>query len=312
VIAAIERLMEHDVAGDPITGVRWTRRTTKKISEELQALDIHVCPRTVARLLEDLDYALRVNHKRVSQGSGPDRNEQFEYIAEQRTRFRERDLPIVSIDSKKKELIGNFKNPGTTWRRTPELVYDHDFRSEADGFAIPYGVYDVRANRGTVYVGTSHDTSDFAVDNLSRWWASEGVERYRDASELLVLADGGGSNNPRHRAFKYALQTRLADPYRLSVTLCHYPTGASKWNPVEHRLFSAISNNWAGQPLRSYEVMLKYIRTTTTKTGLRVSAHLIDQDYPTAVKVSDDQIASLTLERHEIQPLRNYTIHPRS
>lgn len=311
-IAVIEQLMEHDVAGDPITGVRWTRRTTEKISKELQALDIHVCPRTVARLLKELDYTLRVNHKRVAQGSGPDRNEQFEYIAGQRMHFAERDLPIVSIDSKKKELIGNFKNPGTSWRRTPELVNDHDFRSEAEGIAIPYGVYDVRANRGTVYVGTSHDTSDFAVENLTRWWTSEGVERYRDASQILVLADGGGSNNPRHRAFKYALQMRLADPHRLTVTLCHYPTGASKWNPVEHRLFSAISNNWAGEPLRSYEVMLNYIRTTKTKTGLRVNAHLVDQEYPRAVKISDDQVASLSLERHEIQPLRNYTIHPRS
>jgi hypothetical protein len=312
VIAAIEELMKHDVAGDPITGVRWTRRTTEKISGELAALGIHVCARTVARLLKDLNYALRVNHKRVSRGSGLDRNEQFQYIAEQRTRFAERDLPIVSIDSKKKELVGNFKNPGTTWRRTPERVNDHDFRSDAEGIAIPYGVYDVRANRGTVFVGTSHETPDFAVDNLTRWWKSEGLERYGGAPELLVLADGGGSNNPRIRAFKYALQTRLADPHRLSVTVCHYPSGASKWNPIEHRLFSEISNNWAGQPLRSYETILNYVRTTKTKTGLRVSAHLVDEEYPTGVKISDTQFATIVLDRHEIQPLRNYTIHPRS
>lgn len=310
-IAAIEELMKHDVAGDPITGVRWTRRTTEKISRELASLSIHVCPRTVARILDDLDYTLRVNHKRVSRGSGPDRNEQFEYIAEQRTSFARRDLPIVSIDSKKRELVGNFKNNGTAWRRTPDLVRDHDFRSEAQGIAIPYGVYDVGANRGTVFVGTSHDTPDFAADNLVRWWESEGRERYTGAPELLVLADSGGSNSPRVRAFKAALQTRLADPHQISITLCHYPAGASKWNPIDHRLFSEISKNWAGHPLRCYETILNYIRTTTTKTGLRVSAHLIDQEYPTGVKIPDVQFDAIALQPHDVQPLRNYTIRPR-
>lgn len=310
-IAAVEELMKHDVAGDPVTGVRWTRRTTEKISDELASLGIYVCTRTVARILKDLDYALRVNHKRVSRGSGPDRNEQFEYIAEQRTRFAGHGLPIVSIDAKKRELVGNFKNNGTAWRRTPDLVRDHDFRSEAKGIAIPYGIYDVCANRGTVFVGTSHDTPDFAADNLVRWWEWEGRERYTGAPELLVLADGGGSNSPRVRAFKLALQTRLADPHQLSVTVCHYPAGASKWNPIDHRLFSEISKNWAGQPLRSYETILNHIRTTTTKTGLRVSAHLIDREYPKGVKISDAQFATIALERHETQPLRNYTIHPR-
>ena len=172
VIAAIEELMKHDVAGDPITGVRWTRRTTEKISRELASLGIYVCPRTVARILEDLDYTLRVNHKRVSQGSGPDRNEQFKYIAEQRTSFAGRALPIVSIDSKKRELVGNFKNNGTAWRRTPDLVRDHDFRSDAKGIAIPYGVYDLCANRSTLFVGTSHDTPAFAADTPVPLWES--------------------------------------------------------------------------------------------------------------------------------------------
>lgn len=303
--------MKCDVAGDPITGVRWTRRTTEKISDELASLDIDVCPRTVARILKDLDYRVRVNHKRVSRGSGPDRNEQFEYIAAQRTRFAARGLPIVSIDSKKRELVGNFKNNGSAWRRTPDPVNDHDFRSEAEGIAIPYGVYDMLANCGTVFVGTSHDTPDFATDNLVRWWESEGRERYPGARELLVLADSGGSNSPRVRAFKFALQTRLADPHHLSVTVCHYPSGASKWNPIDHRLFSEISKNWAGHPLRTYETILNHIRTTTTKTGLRVSAHLVDQHYPTGVKISNDEFATIALEPHETQPLRNYTIHPR-
>lgn len=304
--------MQHDVAGDPITGVRWTRRTTDKISAQLRTLDIHVGPRTVARLLKQLDYRLRVNHKRVSRGSGPDRNEQFEYIAKQRTRFAGRDLPIVSIDSKKRELVGNFKNLGAAWRRTPDLVNDHDFRSDAEGIAIPYGVYDVRANRGTVFVGTSHDTPDFAVDNLIRWWQREGLQRYTAAPELLVLADSGGSSSPRTRAFQYGLQTRLADSLGITVTVCHYPTGASKWNPIEHRLFSEISKNWAGQPLRSYDTILHHIQTTKTKAGLRVGAHLVDQDYPPGVKISDADFATMDLVPHPIQPRLNYTIRPRS
>ena len=304
--------MHHDIAGDPITGIRWTRRTTEKISQQLATLDIQVCPRTVARILKDLDYRLRVNHKRVAAGSGPDRDQQFTYIAQQRMKFAERDLPIVSIDSKKRELVGNFKNSGSSWDRAPQLVLDHDFRSQADGIAIPYGVYDTRANCGAVFVGTSHDTADFAVDNVLRWWLSDGSERYPGAHELLVLADSGGSNSPRIRRFKYALQTRLVDPHQLSVTVCHYPAGASKWNPIDHRLFSEISKNWAGVPLRDYDTILNHIRTSTTQTGLRVAAHLVDQEYPRGLQVSNTDFASIALEPHQVQPLRNYTIRPRS
>ena len=208
--------------------------------------------------------------------------------------------------------IRHFKNQGTTWERSPQAVNDHDFRSQADGIAIPYGVYDLCANRGFVVVGTSHDTPDFAADNLVRWWQREGLERYCDASELLVLADSGGSNSPRIRCFKYALQTRLADPHHLKVTVCHYPSGASKWNPIDHRLFSEISKNWAGHPLRSYQTILNHIRTTTTDTGLCVTAQLVDQEYPKGVKISDAQFASIALPPHQVQPLRNYTIRPRS
>jgi hypothetical protein len=310
-MARIEALMKHDVAGDPCTGVKWTRRTTRKIATELHTLGIQVSPKTVARILKKLRYSLRVNHKKVSRGCGPDRNEQFEYISAQRTSFSGRDLPIVSIDAKKKEMVGNFKNPGNAWQREPELVGDHDFRSDAKGMATPYGLYDVRANRGTVFVGTSSDTPDFAVDNLVRWWDTEGRQRYPGATELLVLADGGGSNGPRSRVFKYALQTRLCDAYGIQVTLCHYPAGASKWNPIEHRLFSEISKNWAGCPLRSYETIVNYIGTTRTETGLRVTAHLVDQEYPKGIKVSDSCMATLAFVPHDTQPLRNYTIHPR-
>lgn len=310
-IAAIEALLKYDVAGDPITGVRWTHRTTEKIAQQLATLDIQVCPRTVARILNDLGYRLRVNHKRVSTGSGPDRDEQFAYISSQREKFARRGLPIISIDTKKRELVGNFKNQGSAWGQSPQAVNDHDFRSQADGIAIPYGVYDVTANRGFVVVGTSHDTPDFAADNLVRWWQREGLARYPNATELLVLADSGGSNAPRVRRFKHALQNRLVDPYQLKVTVCHYPGGASKWNPIDHRLFSEISKNWAGHPLRSYQTILNHIRTTTTMTGLRVRAELVVDEYHRGVKTSDAEFASLALEPHDIQPLRNYSICPR-
>ena len=310
--AAIQAALTHDVAGDPITGVRWTRRTTEKIATELATLGIQVCPRTVARILKHLGYRLRVNHKRVSAGSGPDRDEQFQHIAAQRLRFAERGLPIISIDTKKRELVGNFKNHGTTWERSPHAVNDHDFRSQADGIAIPYGIYDLSANRGFVVVGTSHDTPDFAADNLLRWWQAEGLQHYPRARELLVLADSGGSNSPRIRCFKYALQTRLVDPHRLKVTVCHYPAGASKWNPIDHRLFSEISKNWAGVPLRDYATILNHIHTTTTDTGLSVVAQLVEQEYPTGVRIADAEFASIALQPHQTQPLRNYTICPRS
>jgi hypothetical protein len=310
VIERIHDLMNHDVAGDSITGIKWTRRTTAKIASELQTLDIQVGARTVARLLKDLRYSLRVNQKRVARGSGPDRNEQFEHISQMRTKFAERDLPIVSIDTKKKETVGNFKNNGSVWRMTPELVLDHDFPSYATGKATPYGIYDVRANRGAVFVGMSKDTPDFAVDNLARWWKTEGCKRYPDAAELLVLADGGGSNGPRCRAFKYGLQTRLCDEFGITVTVCHYPTGASKWNPIEHRLFSEISKIWAGCPLRDCATILNYINTTRTKTGLVVTAKLIEQEYPGGVKIPDALMATIDLHPHDAQPLRNYTIRP--
>jgi hypothetical protein len=303
--------MEHDVAGDPVTGVKWTRRTTEKIATELRSMDIKASARTVSRLLKDLGYSLRVNQKRVSMGSGPDRNEQFEHISEQRMSFSERDLPIVSIDSKKKEKVGNFKNNGTAWRKNPELVLDHDFPSYATGKATPYGIYDVRANRAAVFVGISKDTPDFAIDNLARWWKTEGQMRYPKAREILVLADGGGSNGPRSRVFKYGLQTRLCDEFEINVTVCHYPTGTSKWNPIEHRLFSEISKNWAGCPLRDYETILNYIRTTRTRSGLEVTAELIDQEYLGGVKIRDGQMDTIDIDHHKTQPLRNYTIHPR-
>jgi Rhodopirellula transposase DDE domain len=220
--------MDHDTAGDPMTGIKWTRRTTEKIADELRACGIEVCANTVARLLKDLEFRLRVNPKKLSRHSPPDRDAQFAHIAAQRETFARKGLPIVSIDSKNRELVGNFKNSGTAWSRQPILVNDHDFRSDAKGIALPYGIYDVGANQGYLFIGTTHDTPAWAADNLAKWWVYHGRRRYPDTTELLILADGGGSNGPRTRAWKHALQQRLCDRHGVTVTVCHYPTDASK------------------------------------------------------------------------------------
>ena len=303
--------MKYDTAGDPITGLKWSRRTMAKIAAELKTVGIDVSPNTVAKLLKKLDFRPRVNHKKLSSGSGPERDQQFGYIAEVRKRFARDGLPIISVDTKKRELVGLFKNPGTAWRRQPIPVNDHDFRSQAQGVAIPYGVYDEKVNRGSVFVGTSHDTSEFAVESIEKWWRYDGRRRYPKTDHLLILADAGGSNSATRRLWKYALQTKLCDRHQLSVTVTHYPAGASKWNPIEHRLFSEISKNWAGEPLRSYETILNYIRTTKTATGLRVKAYLVKKQYPKSVKVSDRQMQKLALEKHKTLPKWNYTLAPR-
>lgn len=306
--------MKHETAGDPMTGLKWTRTTTEKIASELGNLDIHVSANTVGRLLKQMDYSLRVNHKKLSSGSKADqgeRNEQFVYIAEVKEEFTSAGNPVISVDTKKKEMVGNFKNAGTTWNKEPVLVKDHDFRSEADGMAVPYSVYDLQAHRGFVCVGKSADTAEFAVDSIENWWSSEGMHSYPKARKLLILADGGGSNGYRNRAWKSNLQKKFCDRYQIAVTVCHYSTGASKWNPVEHRLHSEISKNWAGRPLDSYETITNYIRTTKTTTGLKVNACLVEKTYETGIKTSDAEMATLSLNPHDTQPKRNYTLHPR-
>jgi hypothetical protein len=264
----------------------------------------------VGRLLYEMDYRLRVTHKALGTACGPERDEQFNYIGRLRRRFQRKGLPIIGVDTKKRELIGNFKNPGTRWDRSPIQVNDHDFRSDSDGIAIPYGIYDLRANRGCIVVGVSHDTPRFAAHAISRWWSREGLPRYRAASELLILADGGGSNGCRRWAWKTEIQAQLCNAFALRVTVAHYPTGASKWNPIEHRLFSEISKNWAGEPLTSYETVLNYIRTTRTQTGLAVTAHLDGTDYPTEVNPDPQELRRLRLREHHTLPKWNYTILP--
>jgi hypothetical protein len=293
-----------------MTGLRWSRRTTVTISEELVTLGISVSPNTVARLLHQMGYSLRVNHKQIATSVSPDRNLQFEYLAELRGHFQQRHLPIVSVDSKKRELVGNFKNPGCRWECAPRRVYDHDFRTDSLGVAIPYGIYDVHENRGALVVGVSHDTPAFAAHAIALWWQQEGSQRYSRSRRLLVLADTGGSNGCRCYAWKTEVQSQLANSFALTVTVAHYPTGASKWNPIEHRLFSEVSRNWAGEPLDSYQKILNYARTTRTQTGLKVTAYLDRRFYPCGLKPSPDQIASLRLRRHDTLPHWNYTIKP--
>ena len=257
-----------------------------------------------------MGYSLRVNHKKLSGHSPDTRDAQFARIAELRESFATQALPIISIDTKKRELVGRFKNGGSTWNRTPVLVNDHDFRSDAVGIAIPYGIYDIQANRGTVFVGTTHDTSAFAVDAVEKWWRTEGRKRYREAHHIAILADSGGSNGAARRAWKYGLQTRVCNRHGLSVTVAHYPPGASKWNPIEHRLFSEISKNWAGCPLETYDTILNHLRTTTTNTGLRVRAHLVRKPYKTGVKITNEEMKLLDITKDDALPKWNYTLRP--
>jgi hypothetical protein len=269
---------------------------------------------TRGRLLTEMDFLLRVNHKKLSSGSQADqseRGEQFDYIAKLKEEFMGTGHPVVSVDTKKKEMVGNFKNAGTAWTKEPILVKDHDFRSEAVGMAVPYSIYDMQANRGSVFVGMSSDTAEFAVDSIERWWSSEGIKSYPSADHLLILADGGGSNAVRNKAWKFNLQEKICDRHKIAVTVCHYPTGASKWNPIEHRLLSEISKNWAGRPLDSYKTIINYIRTTRTTTGLTVNARLVKKTYHTGIKIPDEEMAALALHPHDTQPKRNYTLHPR-
>jgi len=305
----IERLLEHDTAGDSMTGLRWMRRTTTNVAAQLSRLGIQVSARTVARLLRKLHFSLRVNQKKLG-ARHPDRDRQFRYITKLRQRFRRQGNPIISVDAKKRELVGNFKNAGAKWDRVPTPVNDHDFRSLAEGVAILYGIYDPQANRGSMFVGVSHETSAFAVASIRRWWGQEGCRRYPNARRLLILADTGGSNSAARGAWKDRLQQELCDRFGLTVTVAHYPTGASKYNPIERRLFSQISNNWAGEPLGSYQKILKFIRTTKTSTGLKVRAWLDRKNYPLGVKPSEERLRRLRISRPKVAPKWNYTIVP--
>jgi hypothetical protein len=292
-----------------MTGERWVRRSLRHLSEDLGRQEHQASANTVARLLRRQKFSPKSNRKGQTGRAHPNRNQQFQHIQHQRAAFAAAGQPVISVDAKKKELVGNFKNPGATWRQEPERVNTYDFIQDAQCRATPYAVYDPQKNRGTVVVGISADTAQFAADCIGHWWREEGQKTYAQAQELLILADGGGSNAHRSRLFKRCLQ-EFANTHALAVTVCHYPTGASKWNPVEHRLLSQISINWAGKPLRTLDTMLGYIRGTTTQTGLTVNAWLNTKIYPTKVKVSNAQMKALNLERLQTCPQWSYTIRP--
>ena len=302
-------MLEDETAGDPIRGTKWTRKTLDELAHGLKRRKFKVERMTVRRLLEVRGYAQHTNRKRTSTKQDPERDRQMRYIARIRHGYEKAGKPVISVDTKKKELIGNFKNAGRTWRLAPFEVLATDFPSDAVGKAIPYGIYDVARNTGFVVIGASHETAAFAVMAIRRWWYAKGRHQYPGQTELLILADGGGANGYRNWLWKWELQ-RLADETGLSIRVMHYPTSASKWNLIEHRLFNHISSNWAGHPLVSYETALKFIRTTTTQQGLRCSAYLDTTDYPTGQKITRQQKAEINLIRHAVLPRWNYTIKP--
>lgn len=290
-------------------GLRWTHKTTRNLAAALKRRGIDVSHVTVGRLLGEMKYSLRTNRKRLAKTSDPDRDRQFRLLTRRRSRFECENWPMISIDCKKKELLGNFKNPGTTWRRDAREVLDHDFPSWADGRAIPFGVYDIANNKGFVVVGVSRETPAFVVGAIRSWWMAEGRRKYDGATRLGIECDCGGGNGPRLWTWKVGLQA-LADEFGLTITVGHFPPGASKWNLIEHRMFSLISANWAGEPLTSYEIILKFLRATRSTTGFRCRATLDKTIYPKKAPVTDEQKAAVQVVFHQVLPKWNYTIQP--
>jgi Rhodopirellula transposase DDE domain len=309
----LEKLVDPATRGDPESPLRWTCKSTEALAREMFVRHgIRVSARTVAKFLKEHDYSLQAPNKSVEGAQHPDRNAQFEHINAKAGECLERGVPVLSVDTKKKELVGNFKNGGREWQPEgePDLVDVHDFPSAAVGKAIPYGVYDVGANDGFVSVGTDHDTPVFAVTTIEAWWKQVGAKRYPTARELFVTADAGGSNSYRSHVWKYELQ-RISDKLGLAIRVSHFPPGTSKWNKVEHRLFSFISINWRGRPLRSYETVVNLISNTTNRGGLVVRARLDRRKYPTGKKIPAKEMRALNIERHDFRGEWNYIIRPR-
>ena len=309
---ALDTLIDPVTRGDPESPLRWTCKSTRRLAEALCRQGHPICARTVAALLIEMGYSLQANRKTREGGKHPDRNAQFEYINGQVQRLQKRGQPVVSVDTKKKELLGDFKNAGQEWHPhgQPEEVRVHDFKDPEKGKAIPYGVYDMTNNQGWVSVGIDHDTAHFAARTIGRWWESMGSQRFPRANQLLITADGGGSNSCRSRLWKVALQ-ELADQIDIKLRVCHFPPGTSKWNKIEHRLFSYITKNWRGKPLLSEQVIVDLIASTTTTTGLIVRAALDTDHYETGIKVSDEELAKVRLTKADFHGEWNYTIAPR-
>jgi hypothetical protein len=309
----LKRLVEPATRGDPMRPLLWTCRSLRNLAKALAKTGHEVCPTVVGNLLHDMGYSLQANNKTREGSKHIDRDAQFEYINSQAVAFLAAGEPVISVDTKKKELVGDFKNNGREWHRkgAPEAVNVHDFIDPKLSRAVPYGVYDINSNVGWVSVGTDHDTACFAVNAIRRWWRAMGKKRHPHASRLMITADGGGSNGYRVRLWKVELQ-KLSDELRLPITVCHLPPGTSKWNKIEHRLFSFITINWRGKPLRSYRTIVQLIAATTTDAGLEVRAELDENKYPKGIKISDTQLAAVSLSRHSFHGDWNYTIAPRS
>ena len=312
VLVALEALVEPTTRGDPMSCLRWTCKSTRKLAAELAAEGYPVSHTKVAQLLDHLGYSLQSTRKTQEGASHPDRDAQFHYIHEQVKAFQQRGQPVVSVDTKKKELIGDFHNAGREYQPQgqPEKVRVYDFIDKKLGKGIPYGIYDQTANSGWVSVGTDHDTAQFAVETLRRWWYKMGIIAYAEARDLLITADGGGSNSSRSRLWKLELQ-RLSDATGLNIQVCHFPPGTSKWNKIEHRMFSYITANWRGRPLVSHEVIVNLIANTTTGAGLAIHAELDQGTYPTGIKVTDQQMERVNLFPADFHGNWNYSIKPR-
>ena len=309
----LEQIMEESTVGDPMSPLKWSSKSSYQIQQYLESKGHRISEDTIQRRLRKLDYSLQANIKDKEGASHAERDRQFRYLNETAKRFLAEGEPVISVDTKKKERVGEFKNPGRKWRKKGEAprVQIHDFSSLGKGMAIPYGAYDVYRNEGMVNVGMTHDTAEFAVESIRRWWRVFGRRHYAAARQVFICADSGGSNGSRNRAWKYYLQ-RFSDETGLNVVVGHYPPGTSKWNKIEHRMFSFISMNWKGEPLVSFETVVNLISATTTRRGLRVKAVLDKRWYETGVKISDEQMKDLNIRPHNQNPEWNYSIFPRS
>jgi hypothetical protein len=309
--ADLKKLVEPTTRGDPMRPLLSTSHSLVRLQQALKAMKHEVSTYVIRHLLQENGYSLQGNRKTREGGKHPDRNAQFEYINDKIKDHMLTDDPVLSVDTKKKELVGNYKNNGREWRPkdTPEDVKVHDFIDPALGRAVPYGIYDITNNVGWVSVGNDHDTAAFAVNALRRWWETMGKERFPQAKRLMITADGGGSNGSRVRLWKIELQ-KLANELKIPITVCHLPPGTSKWNKIEHKLFSFITINWRGKPLRTYQTIIQLISATTTKAGLKVRAELDTNTYPKGIKVSNDQLDAVNLSRHSFCGNWNYTIAP--
>jgi hypothetical protein len=311
-LADLERLIEPSTRGDPESPLRWTCKSTRNLAEALQTMGHPISHDTVARLLHEQDYSLQANRKIIEGTDHPDRDEQFHHISQTTKGFLEQGQPAISVDTKKKELVGNFKNAGREWEPVgqPRPVQDHDFLNPLDGKITPHGVYDLADNTGWVSVGIDHDTAEFAVESIRRWWTLIGKAKYPHATQLLVTADGGGSNGYRLRLWKVELQ-KLADEIGVAISVCHFPPGTSKWNKIEHQLFSFISINWRGRPLTDYQTIVGLIGATKTRKGLVVRCDMDTNRYATGIQVSDNDMEALNITRHPFHGEWNYTLAPR-